>query len=147
MQASGTRPSSPLQGPLSAGHCRSFGWARTLPPHSVVGLCLSTLNHVRAGRAALAASIARGTPCIKHTLADGSTIDVRQVCTTLQHSLGDATTRDIAAIERSNMPDIHKADKRRKLRLRLEPYRPRRKRLTLQALYDATGAPVVDERP
>lgn len=43
------------------------------------------------------------------------------------------------------MPDLHKTAKRRKLRLRLEPYRPRRKRLTMQALYDAEGTPVVDE--
>lgn len=115
------------------------------PPHSVADLCLTTLNHVCAGRAALAANTARGTPCIKHTLADDGTIDIRKVCTTLQHSLDDATTRDIAAIERSGMPEIHKAAKRRTLRLRLEPYRPRRKRLTLKALYDSTGASVVDE--
>lgn len=64
----------------------------------------------------------------------------------LQHSLDEAITRGIAAIERSGMPDLHKAAKRRKLRLRLEPYRPRRKRLTLQALYDEYGAPVSDEQ-
>lgn len=115
------------------------------PPHSIVDLCLSVLNHVRAGRAALASSVAIDTPCITHTLAEDGTIDVRKVCNTLHHSLDEATTRDIAEIERSAMPDIHKAAKRRKLRLRLEPYRPRRTCLTLQALYDETGTPVADE--
>lgn len=43
------------------------------------------------------------------------------------------------------MPDLHKAAKRTELRLRLEPYRPRRKRLTLQALYDRDGALVIGE--
>lgn len=47
-------------------------------------------------------------------------------------------------MERSENPDIHKIAKRRKVRLRLEPFRPQRTRLTLNAVYDATDIAVKD---
>lgn len=115
------------------------------PPHSIADVSLSILTHVRDGRQHDAAQLARDTPRLSHTVGASGTVDVRKVYTTLQHSLDEATTRDIAALERSTMPELHKVAQRRKLRFRLEPYRLKRKRLTLHALYDRDGHAVTHE--
>lgn len=115
------------------------------PPQAIADVSWHILAHVRSGRHYHAAQIAQDTRRRSHRVDERGILDLRKICTMLPSSLDEATTRDVAALEKSAMPELHKVAKRRKLRLRLEPYRPKRKRLTLHALYDHDGNAVSRE--
>lgn len=76
---------------------------------------------------------------------ESADIDMKSVGSILQAALGGVVLQELAELERSDVPELQRASKRRRIRLRLEPYRPRRKRLVLDALYDEHGTPIEDD--
>lgn len=49
---------------------------------------------------------------------------------------------ELAALERLQIPEVIKASKRQRICWRVEPYRPKRKRMALDAVYTADGEPI-----
>lgn len=52
----------------------------------------------------------------------------------LRAALTQAAEADLAAVEKSGAPAWHKSTKSRRIRRTMEPFRPKRKRLVLEAI-------------
>lgn len=77
-------------------------------------------------------------------LLHSALLNTTEIFEELRTQLEAATTRAVAELVRSDMPDVYKVAKRRKLRLKMEPFPPQRKRLTLSAVYDDGDKAVAD---
>lgn len=105
--------------------------------------CSRVLTLLRAGRGGGAARVVQAIPSLIHLLHAGC-VQVNATIDELRKQLEAEATLAIAALERSNIPEVHKVATRHKLRWRLEPYGPRRKRLTLSAVYDEADNAITD---
>lgn len=114
-------------------------------PQVVADVALQLVRLFRDGRMSTAVSMATDVPALRSSLGDGG-IDLDMLFGILQTSLDASVTREIVALERSEALDLHKASKRRRLRLRMEPYRPSRRRVSLDAIYSDDGAILSDPR-
>lgn len=70
---------------------------------------------------------------------------MKSVGSIIRAAFDGVVLQELAELERSDIPELQSASKRRRIRLRLEPYRPRSKRLVLDARYDEHGTPIEDD--
>lgn len=75
----------------------------------------------------------------------GMSIDRDALGRILQDHLGRCVTCDLAALEKAKLPEFIKTAKRQRIQLRAEPFRSRRKRVTLDAIYSENGEPITDD--
>lgn len=83
------------------------------PPQAVVDTCLAILGRLRDGRRESAVAIARDVLALSYLVLVWGTIATQDVFTALQRRLDAPTTRAIADLKRSSIPDLYTIAKRR----------------------------------
>lgn len=112
-------------------------------PRVVADETFGVIRDVRAGRMALATHIVRDIPSLASALCNDS-VNVETLFGILQTYFASKIARECASLERSDVSKIHKTAKRRRLRLRMEAYRPSRKFMSLDARYSHDGDILAD---
>lgn len=112
-------------------------------PQYVADKCLSLFRSLRAGRDDQAMGIVTEVLELQRCAREGM-IDVRKVGEVLQDALDCAATLEIKALERSAILELQKAQKRQRLKVRMQPFRIRKKQMALDGVYDAAGEIILD---
>lgn len=97
-------------------------------PQSVVDRCLAVYRAIRAGNEAQALSIASEVEPLRRCVHCNS-VNMQRLGKTFQDALDTAVTLEVNELERSTQPEMQKAQKRQRLKVRMEPYRLQRKRM------------------
>lgn len=103
-------------------------------PQVIVDACLSTFRLLRQSRhgeaAELVADVASLADCV-----DAEGVNAIRLGERMQSAINDAVTAELVELERSAMPEEQKTSKRKRIKVRLDPYRLRRKRISLDAFF------------
>lgn len=107
-------------------------------PQEVADICLRIFCLLHQGQSdeecATALEVLETATC-----ATGAAVDVGKLGQTLQDSLDAATAMEFTALERSVVPEVQKTQKRKRIRVRMEPYRMSQRRIALDGVYDENG--------
>lgn len=114
-------------------------------PQYVVDRGLAVFRAIRAGNGAQSIAIASEVEPLRRCVKDGA-LDIQRLGETFQDALDSAVTLEINELERSKQPELQKAPKRQRLKVRMEPYRVRRKRLALDGVYNEDGEALTDPK-
>lgn len=108
------------------------------PPRLLAQTLLSALRLQRDGKGARAVQMLSDVPRYVACVQDGQ-LAVGVIHHRVRQYMEEACLQDLAALEKSSIPDLHKTAKRNKIRRTLAAHRLERRRLILDGLYDDEG--------
>lgn len=113
-------------------------------PHQLVDVCLRAYRLRSERKEAEAFRMLMGFSQTAEATRDVE-VDWEEIGLILQTALDESNQADLAELEKAHIPEVVKTAKRQRIRLRGDPYRPRRKRLVLDAVCDAGGTVIEDD--
>lgn len=88
-----------------------------------------------------AADVALEVESLRRCVSECS-VDLHRLGRTLQDALDCAVTQETGEFERSSLLELQSAQKRQRLRVRMEPHRAHKKRIALDGIHDADGVAI-----